>query len=158
MVNQRTQWRRSHPEHPSQHTSQFDAETGDSAHAPAIKGNTVPYTILRATRRFDVIGKSLTETPEGYTFALPTLIQPIAADDVALYWPTSRSVRREARVTMQESRQLASGRAIACATHEIACAPASSRLPVSLLSSSPLRRSSDARALGYVGLSLALKE
>ena len=70
MVSQRTQWRRSHPEHPSQHTSQFDAETGDSAHDPAIKANTVRHTILRATQFFECIGKIADGSTDGDTVRL----------------------------------------------------------------------------------------
>jgi uncharacterized protein YbjT (DUF2867 family) len=50
-----------------------------------VKASTVPYTIVRATQFFEFIGRIADSSTDGGTVRLsPALIQPIAADDVAV--------------------------------------------------------------------------
>ncbi len=50
----------------------------------AIKGATVPYTIVRATQFFEFIGRIADSNSDGGTVRVPpVLVQPEAADDVA---------------------------------------------------------------------------
>ena len=59
----------------------FRAKT---AQEELIKGQAVPYTILRATQFFEFIGAVADSATEGDTVRLPSaLFQPVAADDVA---------------------------------------------------------------------------
>ncbi len=54
------------------------------AQEEAVKGATVPYTILRATQFFEFIGRIADSNTDGETVRLPpVLVQPEAADDVA---------------------------------------------------------------------------
>jgi len=49
-----------------------------------VKAGPVPYTILRATQFFEFIGRIADSSTDGDAVRLPpTLIQPVAADDVA---------------------------------------------------------------------------
>jgi uncharacterized protein YbjT (DUF2867 family) len=54
------------------------------AQEEAIKGATVPYTIVRATQFFEFIGRVADSNTDGQTVRVPpVLVQPEAADDVA---------------------------------------------------------------------------
>jgi uncharacterized protein YbjT (DUF2867 family) len=54
------------------------------AQEEAIKGATVPYTIVRATQFFEFIGRVADSNSDGQTVRVPpVLVQPEAADDVA---------------------------------------------------------------------------
>ena len=56
-----------------------------------IKASKIPYTIVRATQFFEFVGGIAQSATEGQTVRLPSaLMQPIAADDVAASWRTSR--------------------------------------------------------------------
>jgi uncharacterized protein YbjT (DUF2867 family) len=54
------------------------------AQEEAVKGGSVPYTILRATQLFELIARITDSSTDGDTVRLPpVLVQPEAADDVA---------------------------------------------------------------------------
>jgi uncharacterized protein YbjT (DUF2867 family) len=54
------------------------------AQEEAVKGGSVPYTILRATQFFEFIGRIADSSTDGDTVHLaPVFVQPEAADDVA---------------------------------------------------------------------------
>jgi uncharacterized protein YbjT (DUF2867 family) len=54
------------------------------AQEEAIKGATVPYTIVRATQFFEFVGRLADSSTDGQTVRVPpVLVQPEAADDVA---------------------------------------------------------------------------
>ncbi len=54
------------------------------AQEEAVRGGSVPYTILRATQFFEFIGRIADSGTDGNTVRLsPALVQPEAADDVA---------------------------------------------------------------------------
>jgi uncharacterized protein YbjT (DUF2867 family) len=54
------------------------------AQEKAIKGASVPYTIVRATQFFEFLGAIANASTEGNTVRVPSgLMQPLAADDVA---------------------------------------------------------------------------